>query len=640
MAAETANNRIRAMTFSSEKAVVQRWFGGEILDHSPKSVRMGFMKSGKAPLLKDHDMRQQIGIIPKASIVDKMGSADARFGRSLSADQALQDVDDTILVNTSVGYRVYEMVLDSQKKGEEDIYRVIDWEPYEVSLVAVPADTNVGVGREAEEIPTAGAASINSITQETRTMANETGTGGAGSGNGTGDTTQTRVTGGEPNATGAGGAGAELARRGVEQSALMVEESRVKSIKNLCKANNIEERMERVWITGGTSVEGVTEDLLRVLEARGKSGQANPASKLGLSNDEVQRFSLVKAIRACADGNWTDAGFEAECSRTIASRINKPADPKRFFVPYDVQQRGINPRDIRARDLMRGGQTRADTVGAGANGGYLVATELVSFIDLLRNRAVAFRMGARSLAGLVGNVTIPKLTGAATAFWLGSETTQIQEKEQVFSQLAMTPHNVGGYTEISRQLLMQSTPDVEGIVNSDLAIISALAIDLGAISGTGTGGQPVGITNTTGIGSATGADMSTIAYQGVLDFQTAVWNANVIPVRGGYVTFSDVAQKLMTRTKFPNTYSPLWDGTLWDADVAGFPGMSSKQMTAGNMIFGDWDQLIIAEWGVLELEVNPYANFQAGIIGVRAFMTCDIGLRYPGAFCQNGAAIT
>jgi hypothetical protein len=58
------------------------------------------------------------------------------------------------------------------------------------------------------------------------------------------------------------------------------------------------------------------------------------------------------------------------------------------------------------------------------------------------------------------------------------------------------------------------------------------------------------------------------------------------------------------------------------------------------MIFGDWDQLLIAEWGVLELEVNPYANFQAGIIGVRSFMTCDVGLRYPGAFCQNGATIT
>jgi HK97 family phage major capsid protein len=640
-------DRTRKLSFSSETAAVQRWFGIEILDHNPKSIRSNFIKSGRAPLLRNHDPSNQVGVIAKASFSDKRGEGDARFGSSPAASAALTDVDDQILVNTSVGYRVHEMVLEKQT-DTDDVYRITDWEPYEVSLVAVPADQTVGVGRTGgEESSIAGSAG--SQTQETR-MSEETAATAS-----SGTTEQTRSgggsggggnpTGGTPNAEAAGGAAAVLARRGIEQDAVAIEKSRIKAIQNLCTVNRIEERMQRYWISSGMSVESVSEELLKAMEERGRANP-KPLSHLDMERSEVQRFSVAKAIIAAHTGDWSKAAFEGECSRAIAGKLNTQSDPKKFYVPYDVQQRGISRADIARRDLMLGSRngmgamTRADTVGAGNAGGYLVATETVSFIDLLRNRTVAFRLGARSLAGLVGNVTIPKLTGAATAYWLGSETTQISEANQVFSQLALTPHNVGGYTEISRQLLIQSTPDIEGIVNSDLAIITALAVDLGALSGTGTGGQPVGITNTTGIGAATSGDMSTIGYQGCLDFQYQVWNANVIPVRGGYATNGNVSELLMTRTKFPNTYSPLWDGTMWDGDCCGFPGMSSKQIAASTMIFGDWDQLIIAEWGVLELEVNPYANFQAGIIGVRSFMTCDIGLRYPGAFCQNGATIT
>jgi HK97 family phage major capsid protein len=74
--------------------------------------------------------------------------------------------------------------------------------------------------------------------------------------------------------------------------------------------------------------------------------------------------------------------------------------------------------------------------------------------------------------------------------------------------------------------------------------------------------------------------------------------------------------------------------------AAGFPAMSTNQMPAAAMYFGDWSSLVIAEWGVLEIEVNPYAGFQAGIIGIRAMMTIDVGLRYPAAFCIQGANVT
>jgi hypothetical protein len=95
----------------------------------------------------------------------------------------------------------------------------------------------------------------------------------------------------------------------------------------------------------------------------------------------------------------------------------------------------------------------------------------------------------------------------------------------------------------------------------------------------------------------------------------------------------------MARVKFSSTASPLWEGNVWDGQMCGFNAMSTNQMAAGTMLFGDWSQVVVGEWGVLEIEVNPYANFQAGIIGVRALVSIDVGLRYAGAF-SYGAAMT
>lgn len=144
-----ADERKRSLSFSSEKPV-RRWYGFEVLDHNPKSVRMQFMASGRAPLLLNHHKR--IGVVEVAKLVSKRGEATVRFGRSADSEDALRDVDDGILQNTSVGYIVHELRFESEKDGIET-YRVTDWEPYEATLCDVPADTSVGVGRSAETQP-------------------------------------------------------------------------------------------------------------------------------------------------------------------------------------------------------------------------------------------------------------------------------------------------------------------------------------------------------------------------------------------------------------------------------------------------------------------------------------------------------
>lgn len=136
------------VAFSSETPV-DRGFYREILDHDAKSIRLERMQDG-GPVLIDHDnsVRSQIGVVESVRVdSDRVGRAVVRLGTDALSEEVLQKAADGIIRNISVGYRVYEVKLDESKKGEIDTYRVGDWEPFEISFVAVPADNSVGVGR-------------------------------------------------------------------------------------------------------------------------------------------------------------------------------------------------------------------------------------------------------------------------------------------------------------------------------------------------------------------------------------------------------------------------------------------------------------------------------------------------------------
>jgi HK97 family phage major capsid protein len=394
------------------------------------------------------------------------------------------------------------------------------------------------------------------------------------------------------------------------------ERNRRRGIENICKANKIDDNLRDYWIGTGLTIEQLSDDLLKVLEERGKTNPKTDTS-IGLTEKEARSFSLFNAIRAVVDKNWSNAGFELEASRAVAQKLGRMSDAHKFFVPFEVQQSRAQGR----RDL---------TAGTSSAGGYLVSTENMSFIELMRNRSVVYNMGARRLAGLVGNVTVPKQSAAGTAVWLANEASTVTESAQTFGQMSLSPKTVGGYTEISRQLLLQSSPDAEGIVKTDLATICALAIDVGALRGSGASGEPQGIVGTSGVGSVTG---TSLAAAGILEFQSDVSAGNLLSGSCGYVTTPAVAALLMARPELPSTGTTrLWQGNMLEGTLFNMRAMTSNQMSSATMLFGDFSQVVIGEWGVLELEVNPYANFQAGIVGVRALVSIDVGVRYGGAF--------
>jgi len=142
--AVNAAARTAELSFSSEYPV-DRWYGKEILSHKPGACRLGRLQSG-APLLVNHDPEDHVGVIDSARIEGAVGRAVVRFSRTEDGENALMDVADGIRSNVSVGYIIHALELQSSDETG-DTYLITDWEPLEISLASIPADTSVGVGR-------------------------------------------------------------------------------------------------------------------------------------------------------------------------------------------------------------------------------------------------------------------------------------------------------------------------------------------------------------------------------------------------------------------------------------------------------------------------------------------------------------
>jgi HK97 family phage major capsid protein len=331
------------------------------------------------------------------------------------------------------------------------------------------------------------------------------------------------------------------------------------------------------------------------------------------------RASLARLIERASQGRYFD-GAEGEVLTETARRSGKLYDQNRPTVPWEMLS------------------TRADTVGAAATGGYLVpGSAVLPAADALRPTTVVVQLGANVVPVSTANYNLPRQTGRSTAIWQSTESTVVTESDQTFGSVALTPHTVGSYTEVSRLLLLQS--DADQVIRRDLLGVVGRAIDLAALHGTGINGQPLGITGTPGIGSFSG---TTLAIGGIVDAFVALGDG--LSDSGGVAANRTIAGTLRKRVE-TGAASMIWNGNVVEGTVAGFPARSSTAVASGNLILGSWEKLTIATWnGGVDIMVNPYGdpvtapnNFAKGILGIRCFCSLDIGISYPSAFSVASA---
>lgn len=595
---EAVDTEARTVEFSfSSEAPVERFFGHEILDHTPSSVRLGRLQNG-GPVLVDHDPADHVGVIEAVSIdSDRVGRVRARIGRGARASEIFDDITDGIRRSISVGYRVHEMQLEKRGDGA-DVYRVTDWEPLEVSLVAVPADATVGVGRadtEENEI---------TITNEDTPM-----------------TTETVVPAVEPTPV--------IDVRVIERNARDTEVDRVRAIRKMGDGFHVRDMADKA-IDEGMPAEAFRAKLIDHLEAT----RSLPTADIGMSERDVQQFSFVRAINALS--NPTDqraqkaAAFEYEASRAACEKMGK--ETRGILVPADVLKRDLS-------------------VGTTTAGGHTVQTDLLaaSFIDLLRNRAYMMQMGT-VLSGLNGNVAIPRQTGGATAYWV-AEAGAPTESQQAFDQVTMSPKTLGAYTDFSRKLMIQSSIDIEAFVRRDLATVLAIEVDRAALHGSGSSNQPTGIASTAGIGSVAGGTNGlapTWAHIIGLETEVAVDNADIGSL--AYVTNAKVRGKLKGTEKASSTAQFIWSdsgATPLNGYGAVVTNQVSSALTKGSssgvcsaIFFGNWADLVIGMWGGLDLLVDPYTASTTGTVRVTALQDIDIAVRHAESFAAMLDALT
>lgn len=637
--APIANMDVQTRTFDvtfAAGAQVRRfdWMEGDVyleeLDMSESAIDMTRLNSG-APLLNTHkrgDLSSVIGVVERAW-VEKGGKAAAslRFSQRDDVKPIEQDVADRIIRNVSVGYDIHEVTeMPRDKATGYRVMRATKWSPFELSLVPVGADGRAQT-RAPDEAARNTRCAVHYLTEQTRDLPVEQ----------TSNATAVRdaTTPAGPPAEPKGMAMSEVIapvgapaepKQPMNVPAAELEAARVKAIQNLAQACDADDRFVRNWIASGTSIEAVSEECWNLKKERSKLAPTMPL--IGMEKKEVEQWSLFRAIRALDSGNWEAAGLELAASRAVQEKTKiAPANKNSILVPLDVLSRAMPFHAMQQAMFQR--QMRDLTAASASGGGYLVSTENQGFVELLRNASVCFAMGATRLSGLQGNVTIPKRTAGATGYWLATEATAVTESNQTFGQISMSPKTCGAYNEISRQLLLQSSPSAEDLVMAGLALDVGTAVDLAGINGSGAAGQPLGVIGTSGIGGVTGTSFD---YADIIEFQTDVAAANALAGSLGYVTTPTVAGLAKARVKFSSTAAQLWEGRLERGMMDGYPAMSSNQMPAGDMLFGDWSQMVIGEWGVLEVAVNQQANFPAGIIGIRALYSVDVAIRIAAAF--------
>ena len=362
---------------------------------------------------------------------------------------------------------------------------------------------------------------------------------------------------------------------------------------------------------------------------RSRPAQKTPEAKAS------EQYSFMRAIRMAASGKALD-GIEAEMSQEAEKefRASGITPTGNLFIPSMLTKRGMERRDM--------------TAGTTTQGGYTVPTTLGDLIPFLDPRLAVLNAGATLLTGLTGNIDFPRNDAAATAVWEG-ENDPNAETSPTFDRIQMSPNRLGAYTDISKQLMVQSSIDVENFVRNRLNEAINRALDYALINGDGATQLITGILNTVGIGSvACGTDGGPLTWGKIVDLETEVAVDNADFGSLAYLTTPGVRGYLKKTEKASGTAQFVWmdgaapaSGPRVDA-LNGYRAFVSTQvpsnLTKGTgtnlhaVLFGNFNELIVGQWAGLDVVVDPYTSSKNALVTIVVNSWWDAALRHAASF--------
>ena len=648
------------IAISSEEPY-ERLLGIEILGHQPGEVRLERL-TNHAPMLYQHDPDRQIGVILPDTVsldADRVLRATVKFSRSPLGEEIFTDIKDGIRRKVSVGYHVINIEWETDEKGNRlERYRVTDWMPYESSIVSVAADDQVGVGRAGTPAP-----------GEAKSDSQPPDDGVPGDVNQQGDIdarrkevlvikdkpedqgVETPETAPKAETKSDPPVDIEQVKLSAADEARQAEQQRVAEIESVRATygdgrTDIQEVCKRAIIDGQSLVD-FRNAYIKILETK----PVKPASQIGMSRGEISKFSLMRLVRHLAKDKGLasglddcDAGYEIECgeealkqARAYGTDIESRGG---VFLPWEIQQ-ALSGR--RTHQRLLGAETATE-------GEEFVPEQLLSgqtIFPLDAQRAVR-TLGATVIPNLRGTISIPKV-GTRTVFGHEPEGDDVPTGQPVTTEVTLAPKHMGAFVPVSFLGLKQSAPAFDQLVMADAMVSIYNLEDVTAVNGGGTD-EPDGILQTTGIGDislgATVGGAPTLAK--ILEILATVGIANVNPGRLRWLTnykgalamnvveLDSGSGKFLLNVKDDLRADGLYNfygGPLMISNNVPYDLVEGGASDLSAIIAGDFSQLIIGEWGMVE--VIPQRMHKEGGVEIGFHKAYDLAVRHAAAFAAT-----
>lgn len=619
-------NRTVEVAFSSN-AEVDRGGFVEILSHERGAMDTHRLEGGAAVLV-DHNWSDHVGVVESISIdsVGGVGRAVLRFGNSERAKEVFQDIVDGIRRHISFGYIIHEEQKLEGRRGVE----VTNYEPYEISIVSVPADVTVGVGRDAEPEPIPAVLQ----TEEPQTAEPEQQP--------------------EPENTN------QVTNKETEdhqmadtvQDAVKAERERSAKIRQLGQKFGLVEEAEQA-IEEGTTVERfafiIGEKAPDAMAARGVDPDTD-AGKAGITQKDLSEYSLARAVKAAATNDWSKAGLEREISLTLADQRGRDAQERGFIVPHEALVSQISERE-------------QNTGNSGQITPVIYRPDM--FIDLLRDSTILGRLGGQMLTGLTGTsgIDIPAQLSDVDAQWIG-EGDSADDKSVAFGTVSLSPSTLAVAVPITRRVRLQSNPLIDRIIQRSIMYAMARGLDHATFHGDGSTNVPIGILNADREKEA--ADKPANKALGVINKVTNRAGDSMIPDWKTIVEMETLLDELnfeggsihylmnkATRGELKTTMKEKSTGNTFGWIMPGNNELNGHNAIAhnlfkkgeggqpdGSFLFGDFSAAMWGFWSSVDFRVDTAAKSASDGIVLRAFQDCGFELERNSAFVklEKGAA--
>jgi len=342
-------------------------------------------------------------------------------------------------------------------------------------------------------------------------------------------------------------------------------------------------------------------------------------------------FSMSRLLSCMMDGDGRLDGYEAEMLREIGRAHGTGYDPQRVRLPIQLMADPTIRPDTLVRDLA------TSPLSAG---GFLVGTHTAAVLDLLRPWSMAAQAGmtlipAMAPVGVMHDVVIPRTASGMTAYWVTDGMNLTPSDPSLGNNIVLSPKTGGALTKFSRQLARQGDVADAWLQREMLATVGGL-LDSAIFAGTGLNGQPLGIIETVGVTSDSGA----FVWADALAIERRAAREGGRDAQIGFATTPEVRELLKAKTlDAGNAGEALWKSSTTGEQMAGRNAFVGTYVPDGCIVGGPWPDLLVAIWGSPVLELNPFENtdFRTGMIQARMFIDCDLALGHPAAWSVHTA---